>query len=106
MNWSVRGNVLNQYLRNTSIGTTVNVLAKIKVLECLISLPLLQQFASKHKPQTFSRVCLRLKRGVYRWKRKCFTAHATCYSEKANSIIFHVLMCFCVLFNVSKLTIL
>jgi hypothetical protein len=42
----------------------------------------IQQFASKHKPQTFSRVCLRLKRGVYRWKRKCFTAHATCYSEK------------------------
>ena len=67
---------------------------------------LIQQFASKHKPQTFSRVCLRLKRGVYRWKRKCFTAHATCYSEKANSIIFHVLMCFRVLFNVSKLTIL
>jgi hypothetical protein len=32
-------------------------------------LPLIQQFASKHKPQTFSRVCLRLKRGVYRWKR-------------------------------------
>ena len=29
----------------------------------------LQQFASKHKPQTFSRVCLRLKRDVYRWKR-------------------------------------
>ena len=30
----------------------------------------IQQFASKHKPQTFSRVCfivcLRLKRGVYR----------------------------------------
>ena len=25
MNWSARGNVLNQYLRNTSIGTTVNV---------------------------------------------------------------------------------
>jgi hypothetical protein len=23
MNWSARGNVLNQYLRNTSIGTTV-----------------------------------------------------------------------------------
>jgi hypothetical protein len=30
---------------------------------------ILQQFASKHKPQTFSRVCLRLKRDVYRWKR-------------------------------------
>jgi hypothetical protein len=29
----------------------------------------IQQFASKHKPQTFSRVCLRLKRDVYRWKR-------------------------------------
>ena len=26
MNWSARGNVLNQYLRNTSIGTTVRVL--------------------------------------------------------------------------------
>jgi hypothetical protein len=25
MNWSARGNVLNQYLRNTSIGTTVGV---------------------------------------------------------------------------------
>jgi hypothetical protein len=25
MNWSARGNVLNQYLRNTSIGTTVKV---------------------------------------------------------------------------------
>jgi hypothetical protein len=24
MNWSARGNVLNQYLRNTSIGKTVN----------------------------------------------------------------------------------
>ena len=23
MNWSARGNVLNEYLRNTSIGTTV-----------------------------------------------------------------------------------
>jgi hypothetical protein len=23
INWSARGNVLNQYLRNTSIGTTV-----------------------------------------------------------------------------------
>jgi hypothetical protein len=34
-------------------------------LVCLV----LQQFASKHKPQTFSRVCLRLKRDVYRWKR-------------------------------------
>jgi hypothetical protein len=25
MNWSARGNVLNQYFRNTSIGTTVNI---------------------------------------------------------------------------------
>jgi hypothetical protein len=33
MNWSARGNVLNQYLRNTSIGTTV----------CLYCLPV-QQF--------------------------------------------------------------
>jgi hypothetical protein len=34
-----------------------------KFIKCI------QQFASKHKPQTFSRVCLRLKRDVYRWKR-------------------------------------
>ena len=26
MNWSARGNVLNQYLSNTSIGTTVNLI--------------------------------------------------------------------------------
>jgi hypothetical protein len=25
LNWSARGNVLNQYLRNTSIGTTVKL---------------------------------------------------------------------------------
>ena len=30
MNWSARGNVLNQYLSNTSIGTTVNVMEKEK----------------------------------------------------------------------------
>ena len=29
MNWSARGNVLNQYLRNTSIGTTVNVYSEV-----------------------------------------------------------------------------
>ena len=29
---------------------------------------LLLRFVSKHKPQTFSRVCLRLKRRVCRWK--------------------------------------
>jgi hypothetical protein len=34
-----------------------------------LKLYFLQQFASKHKPQTFSRVCLHLKRDVYRWKR-------------------------------------
>ena len=30
MNWSARGNVLNQYLRNTSIGTTVNESGRCK----------------------------------------------------------------------------
>jgi hypothetical protein len=54
----------------------------------------------------FRAVCLRLKRGIYRWKRKCFTAHVTCYSAKPNSVIFHVLMCFRVRFSISKLTIL
>jgi hypothetical protein len=37
--------------------------------DALSSVYKIQQFASKHKPQTFSRVCLRLKRDVYRWKR-------------------------------------
>jgi hypothetical protein len=32
MNWSARGNVLNQYLRNTSIGTTVSVMGTIMLL--------------------------------------------------------------------------
>jgi hypothetical protein len=31
MNWSTWGNVLNQYLRNTSIGTTV----KDKLIVCM-----------------------------------------------------------------------
>ena len=31
MNWSARGNVLNQYLRNTSIGTTV-ILSNVTIL--------------------------------------------------------------------------
>jgi hypothetical protein len=53
-----------------------------KVNKPCIQIKHLQQFASKHKPQTFSRVCLHLKRGVYRWKLKCFTAHVTCHIEK------------------------
>jgi hypothetical protein len=32
MNWSARGNVLNQYLSNTSIGTTVILYIVSKVL--------------------------------------------------------------------------
>ena len=32
MNWSARGNVLNQYLRNTSIGTTVRSNNKMLML--------------------------------------------------------------------------
>ena len=35
MNWSARGNVLNQYLRNTSIGTTVRVELHCKLQEKL-----------------------------------------------------------------------
>ena len=31
MNWSARGNVLNQYLRNTSIGTTVSCCISIAI---------------------------------------------------------------------------
>jgi hypothetical protein len=48
MNWSARGNVLNQYLRNTSIGTTVKAnylnlsskLTNIVILICGILLKL------------------------------------------------------------------
>jgi hypothetical protein len=35
MNWSARGNVLNQYLSNTSIGTTVNVWSIKSLLQVL-----------------------------------------------------------------------
>jgi hypothetical protein len=36
MNWSARGNVLNQYLSNTSIGTTVNMVAQAeRLLDCV-----------------------------------------------------------------------
>ena len=38
MNWSARGNVLNQYLSNTSIGTTVrlqNILSKPDLFEII-----------------------------------------------------------------------
>jgi hypothetical protein len=31
INWSARGNVLNQYLSNTSIGTTVKSLTIFKI---------------------------------------------------------------------------
>ena len=32
MNWSARGNVLNQYLRNTSIGTTVMLIKLYQIM--------------------------------------------------------------------------
>jgi hypothetical protein len=35
MNWSARGNVLNQYLRNTSIGTTVNLTNQERAYSCI-----------------------------------------------------------------------
>ena len=38
MNWSAQGNVLNQYLSNTSIGTTVrlqNILSKPDLFEII-----------------------------------------------------------------------
>ena len=31
MNWSARGNVVNQYLRNTSIGTTVTIIQMVRI---------------------------------------------------------------------------
>jgi hypothetical protein len=65
----------------------------------------LQQFASKHKPQTFSRVCLRLKRDVYRWKWNVSLLMWRVIVQWPNSVIFHVLMWFRVRFSVSKLTI-
>ena len=39
MNWSARGNVLNQYLRNTSIGTTVNYKNKFHIKDKVRSIP-------------------------------------------------------------------
>jgi hypothetical protein len=37
MNWSVRGNVLNQYLSNTSIGTTVKLRHLFMIICYLLS---------------------------------------------------------------------
>ena len=44
MNWSARGNVLNQYLRNTSIGTTVNIAVLIFGITFRLKLSKLNQF--------------------------------------------------------------
>jgi hypothetical protein len=65
----------------------------------------IQQFASKHKPQTFSRVFLRLKRGVYRWKLKCIHRSCDVSQWKALSNFWrncHVLMCLRTRFNISE----
>ncbi len=43
------------------------------------SLELIQPFASKHKPQTFSLVCLRLKRRVCNFKRRVGRWKCECY---------------------------
>ena len=37
MNWSARGNVLNQYLSNTSIGTTVSTIVKRRACRSALS---------------------------------------------------------------------
>jgi hypothetical protein len=49
MNWSARGNVLNQYLRNTSIGTTVSIRQMFHFRD-LSRLPLIQQM-SRDRPR-------------------------------------------------------
>ena len=45
MNWSARGNVLNQYLSNTSIGTTV-----MHQPNPSVPIPLAQPFSCKAHP--------------------------------------------------------
>ena len=39
MNWTARGNVLNQYLRNTSIGTTVRLRGIFNISRLCVWLP-------------------------------------------------------------------
>jgi hypothetical protein len=48
MNWSARGNVLNQYLRNTSIGTTVKMPLRDKCLETRDTIPYRCTFTCTH----------------------------------------------------------
>jgi hypothetical protein len=45
INWSARGNVLNQYLSNTSIGTTVNVTIFLWFDQCSIKITYGRTFA-------------------------------------------------------------
>jgi hypothetical protein len=59
-------------IRPFSGGSTFQIIISVTKYQLFYTKAVIiyiQQFASKHKPQTFSRVCLRLKRGVYRWKR-------------------------------------
>jgi hypothetical protein len=100
---NVQLQIFNDYLSPNNKFVT----GTIQFWVCSQKLRTIQQFASnwRHKPQTFSRVCLRLKRGVYRWKLKCFTAHVTCHIEKPFSYFWrncHVLMCLRARFNISK----
>ena len=52
MNWSARGNVLNQYLRNTSIGTTVIHIRGL--LNCAHNFSLLLSNRSKSGKRTLN----------------------------------------------------
>ncbi len=48
----------------------------------------LQRFASKHKPQTFSRVCLRLKRRICNFKRRVCRWKRACVIEVRTRLLF------------------
>ena len=55
----------------------------------------LQQFAFKHKPQTFSRVCLRLKQRVCHFKRCGLLWKRECYRSANAAAIVGVTVMFC-----------
>jgi hypothetical protein len=53
MNWSAQGNVLNQYLRNTSIGTTVTCL-KLYILIHSVYIYRTTSFLNIYKQKIFA----------------------------------------------------
>ncbi len=67
----------------------------VKMVVMMVMVMAIQRFAFKHKPQTFFRVCLRLKRRVCQFKRRVCRWKRECYIEVQTRLLFWAqLSCF------------